>query len=55
MRVMLRKEVKRKVEEGKESEFFLDGKAVPPHKMRRFVKRKGLVDEMIVAEEMRES
>lgn len=55
MRVMLRKELKRTVEDGKESEFFLNEKQVPPHKMTRFAKRKGLDEEMIAASDMRKS
>jgi hypothetical protein len=55
MKVMLRKQLKRKLEEGKESEFEVNGRPVPPQQMSRFIQRKGMTDEEIRAEQMRES
>ncbi|CAG8971816.1 hypothetical protein HYALB_00001927 [Hymenoscyphus albidus] len=52
MRVMLRKQPKRKIDDGKETEFFLNEKQVPPVKMNCFVKRKKLDDDMIAAADM---
>ncbi|CZR67940.1 uncharacterized protein PAC_17839 [Phialocephala subalpina] len=51
MQVVLRKQLKRKLEEGKESEVSVNGKPVPPQKMQRFVQRKRLTDEAILAYE----
>jgi hypothetical protein len=50
MKVMLRKQLKRKVEEGKESEFFVNGRPVPPQKMNRFVQRKSFTKDKILEE-----
>jgi hypothetical protein len=55
MKVMLRKQRKRKLEEGKESKFEVNGRPVPPQKINRFVQRKEMTDEEIPAEEMRKS
>jgi hypothetical protein len=54
MKVMLRKQLKRKLEDGMESEFEVNGRAVPPQKMSRFVQRKGITDEEISVEQMGE-
>lgn len=53
MRIMLRKQLKRKLENGKDSEFTINGCPVPPEKMSRFVKRKALAQEEILDEPMR--
>jgi hypothetical protein len=50
MKVMLRKQLKRKLEHKKESEFTIHGRPVPPAKMTRFVQRKGLNEEVILEE-----
>jgi hypothetical protein len=52
MKVMLRKQLKRKLE-GKESEFYLHGRPVPPQKMSRFIQRKGITYDEIIQEQMR--
>jgi hypothetical protein len=52
MKVMLRKQLKRKVEDGKESEFSVNGRPVPPQKMNRFVQRKSVTQDTILQEEM---
>ena len=55
MKVMLRKQLKRKLEDEKESEFTLNGRPVPSQKMCRYVQRKGITDEEILGEQMRKS
>jgi hypothetical protein len=55
MKVMLRKQLKRKLEEDKESEFKVNGRPIPRAKMIRFVKRKGLSQETILDEEIGKS
>ena len=52
MKVMLRKQLKRKAEDGKESEFFINGRPVPPQKMDRFVQRKSVTEDMILQEQI---
>jgi hypothetical protein len=52
MRIILRKQLKRKLESGKDSEFTINGRPVPPEKMSRFVIRKALAQEEILAEQM---
>lgn len=52
MKVMLRKELKRKLD-GKESEFHVHGRPVPPQKMSRYVQRKGISDDKILEDQMR--
>lgn len=53
MRVILRKNLKRELEDGKESDFYINERLVPPHKMARFVKRHEMTDETILEEHMR--
>lgn len=52
MKVMLRKQLKRKVEDGKEREFFVYRRPVPPQKLGRFVQRKNMTEEMILSEQI---
>ncbi|KAE9381166.1 hypothetical protein N431DRAFT_321189, partial [Stipitochalara longipes BDJ] len=52
MKVMLRKSLKRELEDGKKSEFYVDKRPVPPQKMARFAKRKDLTQEEILEEQM---
>ncbi|CZR57689.1 uncharacterized protein PAC_07578 [Phialocephala subalpina] len=52
MRVILRKKLKRELEGGKESEFYVNERPVPPHKMARFAKRNEMTDDMILEEQM---
>ncbi|CZR66440.1 uncharacterized protein PAC_16341 [Phialocephala subalpina] len=52
MKVMVRKQLKRKLDDGKESEFQLHGRAVRPQEMSRSVQRKRLTHEEILAEQM---
>jgi hypothetical protein len=54
MRVILRKKEKRQLEDGKESEFFINERPVPPQKMARFAKRNDMTQDMILQEQMRE-
>jgi hypothetical protein len=54
MRQVLRKERKRKLD-GKESEFTIHGRRVPPEKMRRFTKRKDVSEANVLEEQIRES
>lgn len=49
MRVVLRKQLKRKLEDEKESDFQIHGRPVQAEKMERFVKRKGMTEEGILA------
>jgi len=53
MRVMLRKQLKRKLIDGKESDFSVNGRSLPLAKMSRFVQRKNLSQETILEEQMR--
>jgi hypothetical protein len=53
MKIMLRKQLKRKLEDGKESEFLVNGRSVPPQKMSRYVQRKGMTDDEILIPQMR--
>jgi hypothetical protein len=54
MKVMLRKQLKRKLEDGKDSNFEVHGRVVPLHKLSRFVKRKEMTQAEILREQMRE-
>jgi len=53
MKIMLRKQLKRKLEDGKESEFLVNGRSVPPQKTSRYAKRKGMIDDEILIPQMR--
>lgn len=54
MRIMLRNQLKRKVEEDKDSEFSVHGQGVAPDKMERFMKRKAITKEEILEYDKRE-
>jgi hypothetical protein len=49
MKFVLGKQLKRKLEDGKESAFEINGRPVPLQKMQRFVQRKGYSDGTILA------
>jgi hypothetical protein len=53
MKVMLRKQLKRKVEDGKDSEFTVNKRPIPPQKLIRFAKRKLMTEEEILSEQIR--
>ncbi|KAF4635915.1 hypothetical protein G7Y89_g2195 [Cudoniella acicularis] len=52
MKIMLEKQLKRKRVEGKDTEFQLNGRAVPSQKMARFSQRKGLTEDEIMLEQI---
>ena len=49
MKVMLRMQLKRKNEQGKESEFTIHGRPVQAQKLERYVRRKGLSNSEIMS------
>lgn len=55
MKVMLRIQLQRKTQEGKETTFYLHGRAVPHQKLDRYLRRKAMSDAEIMAWNMRES
>lgn len=42
MKYIIQKQLKRKLEEGKDTESTVNGRLVPPQKMQRFAQRKGI-------------
>lgn len=54
MKAMLRVELQRRLYEGKETAFFLHGRPVPSKKLERFVRRKSLSNDQILACSTRE-
>lgn len=49
MRFAVRKQLKRKMKEGKESEVSVNGRPIPQRKMQRFMERKGICEDEILA------
>jgi hypothetical protein len=55
MKVMLRKQLKRKMEGDKESEFLIHGYQVQPHKIENYMQRKKACPEEILASYIRKN
>lgn len=55
MKVMLRVQLQRRNQEGKETAFYLHGRPVPHQKLERYLRRKALSEADIMSWNMRES
>jgi hypothetical protein len=55
MKVMLRVQLQRRNQEGKETAFYLHGRPVAHQKLERYLRRKALSENEIMAWNMRES
>jgi hypothetical protein len=49
MMFVLGKQTKRRLDEDKDTEFEINGREVPPHKLQRFMQRKNISEQMVVS------